>query len=302
MLFFKRFVTLHQRPASLKQKLKIQGDIKMNFSVEQIQLFTEQAVAWAVKIVPTFILAVLTLVIGLWIIKRLVNKIRSLMAKQNVESTLANFSSNMTGIVLKLLLALTVISMLGVATTSFIAILGAAGLAVGLALQGNLANFAGGVMILIFKPFKLGDYIVAQGVEGVVVDLNIFCTALDTLDNQRVYVPNGPLSSNVLNNLSANESRRVDVSVALGNDVDVNDAKEMFLGVLKNEGLVQNAPEKPFVSIEKFSDLGIHYTIRAWVKGEKYWDAYFKLHEATKKIIESKGLVTATPTRLIKNL
>lgn len=273
----------------------------MDFNLQSIQAFTEQGVAWAVKVVPTFVLALLTLIVGLWIIKRLMKRTSRLMASKHVEPTLASFGSNILGLTLKLVLGLTVISMLGVATTSFIAILGAAGLAVGLALQGNLANFAGGVMILLLKPFKLGDYIVAQGVEGVVADINVFCTALDTLDNKRVYVPNGPLSSNVLNNLSTNSYRRVDVSVVLGNDVPVLKAQKIFRELMKTEPLTLKDPE-PFVSIEKFSELGVHYTLRSWVVNADYWDAYFNLHEATKITLEKNGLSTAAPMRIIKTL
>ena len=273
----------------------------MNFNLESIEAFTQQGVAWLIKIVPTFVLAMVTLVIGLWVIKKLMKGFRAIMANKNVEPTLASFGSNVAGITLKLLLGITVISMLGVATTSFIAILGAAGLAVGLALQGNLSNFAGGALILMLKPFKIGDYIVAQGVEGSVVDINVFCTALDTLDNQRVYVPNGPLSSNVLTNLSSNAIRRVDVNVVLGNDTTVTKAKDMFTKIMTDEPTTLVEPA-PFVSIEKFSDLGVHYTLRSWVDGNDYWDAYFKLHESTKQILEANNMATAAPMRLVKNL
>lgn len=272
----------------------------MDLSIESLKTLTNELVSWSVSAVPTFILALLTLIVGFWLIGKVMKQVGHSLESSEIEPTLGRFAINILSISLKVILFVTVAGILGVATTSFVAVLGAAGLAIGLALQGNLANFAGGALILLFKPFKVGDYIIAQGTEGTVVDINVFCTALNTLDNQRVYVPNGPLSSNVLKNLSTNPTRRVDVSVVLDGEVPVHTAQKMFLEMLQGHPLLVDHPE-PLVSIEKFSELGVHYTIRAWTHTENYWDTYFELHEFTKHTLEINKISGAVPTRIIKN-
>ncbi len=271
----------------------------MSLNFEVMKNLSQQGVSWIVNAVPTFILAMVTLLIGLWLIKKIIRKLALILAARDVEPTLVSFGVNVASISLKIILGIAVIGMLGVTTTSFIAVLGAAGLAIGLALQGNLANFAGGALILFMKPFKIGHYIVAQGVEGTVVDINVFSTALDTLDNQRVYVPNGALVSNVLNNLSSNDIRRVDVSLTLESVVPSYKVKNLFTEILAAHPLTLKDP-KAFVSIEEFSELGIHYTLRSWVKTEDYWDAYFSLHEKTKETLENIGVNPAAPMRIVK--
>ncbi len=238
--------------------------------------------------------AIVVLVVGLWIIKLIVRSSQRLMDKSNMDVSLSGFLNSLIGITLKILLVISVMSMLGVAMTSFIAILGAAGLAVGMALSGTLQNFAGGVMILLFKPFKVGDFISAQGYMGVVKEIKIFVTVLTTPDNKTIFIPNGPLSNGSLTNFSTQPNRRVDWTFGIAYGDDYDKAKAFILDLIKQDKRILPEPE-PFVALGELADSSVNLTVRVWVKAADYWGVYFDMNEKFYKSADKAGLSIPFP-------
>ena len=222
--------------------------------------------------------AIVVLVIGLWIIKIIVKNSQRLMNKSKIDDSLSSFLKSMINILLKILLFISVMSMIGIQMTSFIALLGAASLAVGMALSGNLQNFAGGVLILIFKPFKVGDFISAQGYSGSVKEIRIFLTVLTTPDNKTIFIPNGPLSNGSLTNFSSQPQRRVDWSFGIAYGDDYDTAKKMLLDMINEDKRIFSDPE-PFVALGELADSSVNITMRVWVNAVDYWGVYFDMNE-----------------------
>jgi small conductance mechanosensitive channel len=216
------------------------------------------------------------------------------MDKSKLDVSLTTFLKSMIDILLKVLLIISVMGMMGIQMTSFIAILGAAGLAVGMALSGTLQNFAGGVMILIFKPFKVGDFINAQGYSGVVKEIRIFVTVLTTPDNKTIFIPNGPLSNGSLTNFSTQPNRRVDWTFGIAYGDDYDKAKAMLLDMMKEDKRILTDPE-PFVALGELADSSVNLTVRAWVKAADYWGVYFDMNEKFYKNADQFGLSIPFP-------
>ena len=235
------------------------------------------------------IYAIIILMIGLWIIKAITNGLKKFMVKRKVDESLIPFLTSMLNMVLKVMLVITVMSMLGIEMTSFIAILGAAGLAVGLALSGTLQNFAGGVMLLIFKPFKVGDFIDAQGYSGVVKEIQIFITILTTPDNKTVIIPNGGLANGSMVNYSAQDTRRVDWTFGIGYGDKTDDAKKILMDLMNADDRVLKDP-KPFVGVSALADSSVNFATRAWVKGEDYWGVFFDINDKVYNTFNEKGI------------
>ena len=231
---------------------------------------------------PKVITALLILFIGLYAIKIIIKSSRKLMQKRGVDITLQKFLGNLIGWILKVLLFITVISQLGVATTSFAAIIAAAGLAIGLALQGSLGNFAGGVLIMIFKPIKIGDFIEAQGETGTVKEIEIFTTKLN--------------NGNIVN-YSTEATRRVDFTFGVGYDSDIRKTKEIIFGVINNHPLVLKEPATA-VNLSELGDSSINFFTRAWVKKEDYWAVKFDIIEQTKEAFDAAGIDIPYPHRV----
>lgn len=245
---------------------------------------------------PNLLLAIVTLLIGWWLVTRVTNVVEHAMERNKVEETLRGFLASMVGILLKALLLISVASMIGIETTSFIAMMGAAGLAVGLALQGSLANFAGGVLILFFRPFKVGDLIEAQGFLGIVKEIQIFVTIITTVDNRRVIVPNGPLSNGCITNLNAEPQRRIDMTFGISYGDDVLKAKEVIQGVIAaDERIFKNPPPDVFVS--EHGESSVNFVVRPWVHSDHYWDVYFHMHEQLKLTFDREGITIPFPQR-----
>jgi len=263
-------------------------------SLENATNFASKATEVAISYAPKIAAAIVTLIVGSFIIKLLMGGLRKLFAKKDFDITLERFLLSLIGIVLKILLWVTVISMLGVQMTSFIAMLGAAGLAVGMALSGTLQNFAGGVMLLLFRPYKVGDLIETQGHTGVVKEIQIFNTVLNTPDGKTVIVPNAPVSSNSLTNYSAEGVLRADMSVGIGYDDDIKKAREVILGVLNNDSRVLKDPEA-FVGVESLGDSSVNLTVRAWTEVANYWGVYFDSYEAIKNALDANGISIPFP-------
>ena len=257
---------------------------------ELIAWLSEVGVAWGLKLLG----AIIVLIIGLWIIKTIMKKLNTLMEKKETDPSLGSFLTSMFSITLKILLFISVLTMLGVQMTSFIAILGAAGLAVGLALSGTLQNFAGGVMILLFKPFKVGDFIDAQGYMGSVKEIQIFITILTTPDNKTVIIPNGGLSTGSLINYSAEPTRRVNWSFGIAYGDDFDKAKTMILDLLKADKRILTDPE-PNIFLGEMADSSVNITTRAWVKGDDYWGVFFDMNEKFYKNADKHGLSIPFP-------
>ena len=231
--------------------------------------------------------------------KCLVNVIKKIMVKRAVEVSLQQFLGNLLSWVLKILLFITVIAKLGVETTSFAAILAAAGLAVGLALQGSLANFAGGVLIMIFKPFKVGDLIEAQGEIGVVKEIEIFTTKLTGLSNKEIIIPNGSLSNGNILNYTTEGTRRVDLVIGVSYDADIKKTKNVLMDVLRSHAKVLKDPA-PSVTVLELADSSVNFAVRPWCNTQDYWTVYFDVMENTKIALDKAGIEIPYPHVEIK--
>lgn len=238
---------------------------------------------------PRLIGALVVLAIGWWIIKIIQKTLRNSFEKHEMEPSLRGFLNSIIGILLKITLLVTVVSMLGVEMTSFIAILAAVGLAVGLALSGTLQNFAGGVMILLFKPFKVGHYISAQGHSGTVNEIQIFNTILKTPDNVTIIIPNGGLSTGSMTNYSVEPRRRVDFLFGIGYGDDVDKAKKVLKKLLDDDDRILQDPE-PFIAVKELGDSSVNIVVRAWAEAKNYWGIYFDMHEKVYKTFDKEGL------------
>ena len=255
--------------------------------------YMDTAVEMLMNYGPKVVLAILTLVIGMWLIKRVVGTANRHFTSR-AEATLGQFIGSVVSVLLKAVLLIAVASMIGIETTSFIAVLGAAGLAVGLALQGSLSNFAGGVLILLFKPFKVGDLIEAQGHIATVKEIQIFNTILKTGDNRIVIVPNGSLSNNSLVNINQEPTRRVDLVFGIGYGDDIDKAKSILTTLAENDSRVLKDPA-PLVVLAELADSSVNFTVRLWVNTADYWGVYFDMHEAVKKSFDSQGISIPFP-------
>lgn len=246
---------------------------------------------------PSIVTALVILIVGLFAIKFIVNSSGKIMDKRGVDITLQKFLLNLGSWILKILLFITVISQLGVATTSFAAIVAAAGLAVGLALQGSLANFAGGVLIMIFRPIKIGDLIEAQGEIGVVKEIEIFTTKLTGLSNKEIIIPNGSLSNGNIVNYSTEGTRRVDLVVGVSYDSDIKQTKDVLMNILTSNDKVLKDP-KPSVTVLALADSSVNFAVRPWCKTEHYWDVFFETTENVKLELDKAGIEIPYPHRV----
>jgi len=260
---------------------------------EQLQELLQTAYTLTMSYGPKLVLALLTLIIGLWLINKLVRRFNTSLTNK-VDATLGQFGSSLVSVILKAVLLISVASMIGIETTSFIAVLGAAGLAVGLALQGSLANFAGGVLILMFKPFKVGDVIEAQGHIGTVKEIQIFNTLLTTPDNRIVIIPNGALSNSSMININRESTRRVDMAFGIGYGDDIDLAKSLLHETIIKEERILRDPA-PMVVLSELADSSVNFAVRVWVNTPDYWPVYFAMHEHVKKEFDAKGISIPFP-------
>jgi len=244
------------------------------------------------------LLAIITLAIGWWLINKVTQKLGGLLALRNADLALQGFISSLANIILKVLLIVSVASMIGVETTSFVAAIGAAGLAIGLALQGSLANFAGGVLILLFRPFRIGDWIEAQGVSGTVDSIQIFHTVLRTGDNKTIIVPNGNLSNGIITNTNRQPTRKVVFDVGVDYEADLQKARQVLLDLAKDERVLQDPA--PQAVISTLGDSSITVSLRVWVKTADYWDVMFMFNEQSRDRLKTAGIDIPFPQRVIR--
>ena len=265
-------------------------------SITQLETLTMKAYELGLAYAPKLALSILTLLIGLWIISGISKLVKASMERSKVDPTLIPFMGSLVSWILKLLLFISVASMVGIATTSFIAVLGAAGLAIGLALQGSLANFAGGVLIMIFKPYKVGDLIESQGHLGVVKEVQIFNTILLSPQSKRIIIPNGSTSNGSVINYTIEGKIRVDLTAGVSYDADIDQTKAVLMEVLVNNAKVMKSPA-PFVGLFEMADSSVNFVVRPHCLPEHYWDVYFEINEGIKKALDKNGITIPFPQR-----
>ena len=252
----------------------------------------------ALSFAPKIIGAVLVYIIGSFIIRRLANMVSTVMNRKNYDKSLQGFLISLMKVMLNILLILSIASMIGIDITSFAALLAGAGLAIGAALNGSLGNLAGGVMILIFKPFKVGDIIEAQGVTGSVTEQGVFATTILTGDNKTIIIPNGPLSTGVITNYNTHGNLRVDLNIAIALDQDIDIARTVATAAMLSHPKVLKTPA-PEVSVLKIADGMCTLAIRPYTVQADYWEVYFGVQELVKKAFDANKIQGPTPTRII---
>ena len=267
--------------------------------MEQLANYQEhidKAIDWIWNILPNLIFAIIILIVGLWVIRFLNKLVRKFFQKKDYDLALETFLQSFISIALKILLFVLVITQLGVKSSSLIALIGAAGLAIGLALQGSLSNFAGGVLILLFKPFKVGDFISAQGVDGSVKEITIFYTKLTTFGNQLAIIPNGKLSNDNVVNYNAMPTRRDKIIVGIGYSSNIKTAKDILLQICADNENILTEPA-PEVYVDGLGDSSVNLTLRFWAENGVFWPAHFHVIEETKKRFDAAGIEIPFPQR-----
>lgn len=262
--------------------------------MENLDYYWNMIVDMTIKYSPKVLLAIIVLVIGLRIISMITKMMRKAMDKKEMDDTLKPFLTSLIGWTLKAILIVSVIQMLGVATTSFIAVLGAAGLAIGLAFQGALSNFAGGVLLLVFRPYKVGDLIEAQGQLGVVKEMQIFTTILLNPQSKTIILPNGAVANGDITNYTREGLLRVDLTVGISYDSDIKKAKEILMEVMENDERVLKDPA-PFVGVSELADSSVNLAVRPHTTPDYYWDVYFDTLENSKKALDKAGVTIPFP-------
>ena len=270
----------------------------LNAEVDQLIKTSQSWLPMIMEYGSRVLLALITLAVGWWLINRLTVKIGQLLALRKADLALQGFISSLANIILKILLIVSVASMIGIQTTSFVAAIGAAGLAIGLALQGSLANFAGGVLILLFRPFKIGDWIEAQGVSGTVDSIQIFHTVLRTGDNKTVIVPNGNLSNGIITNYNRQPTRKVVFDVGVDYEADLQKVREVLLA-LADDPRVLKQPA-PVVVVTALGESAITMSLRVWVNTPDYWDVLFMLNEHSRDRLKAEGVDIPFPQRVVR--
>ncbi|MEO9531558.1 MAG: mechanosensitive ion channel domain-containing protein [Crocinitomicaceae bacterium] len=247
--------------------------------------FIGKGIDWGTSLV----IAIIVLIVGMFIAKRLTKVVKRLLTKKDFDESLQKFLISLVSISLRILVVLTALGQLGVEMTSFVALIGAAGLAIGMAFSGTLGNFAGGIMILIFRPYKVGDYVNAQGEEGIIHEIQIFNTIILTLDNKTVIVPNGAMANGNITNFTMQDLRRVDFVVGIGYGDDYLKAKKVLERFIAEDEKILKDPA-PFIGLGELGDSSVNITLRVWGKTPDYWDIFFKMNEKIYTEFDKEGL------------
>ncbi len=259
-------------------------------SIDINQLLSTYVVPWGVNLLTALVI----FVVGRWASKMLLGLIRKLLIKIKMDEILINFIISITSAIFLLFIIIAALDQMGVDTTSLIALLGAAGLAVGLALQNSLQNFAAGVMLIVFRPFKIGDFVEAGGTSGVVESISIFSTLMRTGDNREVIVPNGSIYNGTITNLSGRETRRIDMVFGIGYDDDIKKAKEVIAEILSTDERVHKSPE-PLIAVGELADSSVNFNVRPWVSSSDYWAVKFDITERIKIAFDEAGISIPYP-------
>ncbi len=264
--------------------------------IEDFQEWSAEYIERFISYLPTLVGAIVFLIFGWWAIRLVLGSLKRLFAKREYDPALQNFLLTILEWGLKILLIITVIGQLGITTTSFVAMIGAAGLAIGLALQGSLANFAGGVLIILLKPFKIGDWIEVQGISGSVKEVSLFYTKLDTFGNQLAIIPNGELSNDNIVNYSGNPTRRDTITIGVSYDSNIKKAKEVLLELLNEQEGILKEPA-PAVVVTELADSSVNFSVRFWAPNEVFWDCHWYTIEEAKTRLEAAGITIPFPQR-----
>lgn len=238
----------------------------------------------------TLIKALLVFIVGKLLINLINKLVQKILLKRNIDPSVKTFVGSLVNVILMILLIVSVVGALGIQTTSFAALLASAGVAIGMALSGNLSNFAGGLIILLFRPYKVGDYIETQGVQGTVKAVQIFHTVLVTADNKVIYIPNGSLSGGVVTNYSRMESRRVDLTFGVEYDTDFKKVKSVIEDMISSDTRVLKEPSSPQIFLSQLADSSVNISVRIWVKTSDYWDVYFDMNRKVYERFNKEGI------------
>lgn len=263
-------------------------------AVDQTSQYVEMGINFAMTYGLKVIGALLIFMIGAWTARRIQSLLVKLMKKKKVDETLQSFLENLVYIVLMIVIVLASLSALGIETTSFIAILGAAGLAIGLALQGTLGNVGAGVLLISFRPFKVGDFVSAGGEMGTIEAISLFATILHTPDNKVITIPNSTITGGNITNFSAKETRRLNLMFSIGYGDDLKLAKSVLQEIITSDPRVLSDPA-PFVGVFELGESSVDFAFRPWVKSEDYWDVHFDMHEKVKLTFDEKGISIPFP-------
>ena len=265
----------------------------MEINIDQIlETVTVWFTTYSIKIVA----AILIFIIGKWLCRRITNLLTKIMEKNNIDVTLVKFLGSIVYYTLFIVVMIAVAGQLGINTTSFLTIIGAAGLAIGLALKDSLSNLASGVMLIMFRPIKIGDFVDVGGVTGTVQSIDIFNTTIHSPDNQKHIVPNASITSDVITNVTANDNRRVDLVIGIGYDDDIAKAKGILETIIKKEERVLENPATN-IAVSELGDSSVNFVVRPWVKTSDYWDVYFALTEEIKITFDKEGISIPYPQR-----
>ena len=267
-------------------------------ALQGIGKWSDKAIEMAMEYGPKVVLAIIVLIIGFFVANKITKLVKRIMEKRGVDVSLQSFVGSLVSVLLKAMVVISVADMVGVETTSFVAVIGAAGLAVGLALQGTLQNFAGGALIMIFKPFKVGDLIEAQGQLGAVKEIQIFVTVLNTFENKTIIIPNGVLSNGTITNYTTEGKIRVDLNFGISYSASVKDARTALVGVMEAHSKVLKDPA-PFVGIESFEASLVKLAVKPYCKPEDYWDVYFDIYEQGKEALSKANVEVPFPQMVV---
>lgn len=282
-------ITLLQAQELADSTASLVKDVANGHGAEKVDKLVQEGIQWGVEAGKAVLLAVAIFVVGRFVIN-IINKVLArLLDRRQIDPSIKSFVKSFVNILLTLLLIITVVSALGVDTTSFAALLASCGVAVGLALSGNLQNLAGGLIILLFKPFKVGDFIEAQGATGTVKEIQIFHTIITTVDNKEVFIPNGALSSGSVTNYSQNAFRRVDITVGVDYGEDIDKVRRVLDGLIAADERIEKDP-KHDILLSSLSASSVDIQLRLWVKAENYWGVYFGMNEAIYNEFNRQGI------------
>lgn len=293
-------IILTQADTTVSDTVKEVGEKMVSINPKSPQEIVSQSISWfdsamnwlttnGLSFCVSLMGALAFLFIGFWVSKLIVKALRKMMVRKNSDPGLISFVSSLANIALKIMIIISVMGMVGIQMTSFIAVLGAAGIAIGMALQGTLSNFASGVMILIFKPYKVDDYIEAHGVAGVVKEIQIFNTIITTVDNKTIIVPNSALATNLLTNYSKQDKRRVDWTVGVTYGTDFKVARDSIMRILEADSRILKDPA-PFISIIELADSSVNIVVRVWVNTPDYWDVFFDFNNKVYATFNEEGI------------
>lgn len=268
----------------------------MDLSNINLDSLWNTVLAWSPKIIG----GIVVLIIGFWIVNAITKMIGKSLTKSGIDADLVPFLKSLVSVLLKVMVVITAAGVVGIEITAFAALIAGAGLAIGAAMSGTLSHFAAGVMVLIFKPYRVGDLVDIQGVVGHVEEIQVFNTVINTLENKKVIMPNGIATSGIMTNLTANGKLRVDLNVAMPYEEDFDKVKGIIQGAL--DKVTSKLSDAPTIEIEKFDENNVLLAVRPYATDETYWDVYFDSYREIKKAFGEAGIAVAYPTRKIKNI